>query len=143
VCEASRFPFRRVVGVELSPDLHQIAQRNVQTYRPRRRCAAVELVNSDVLDYEIPDDVTVVHMFNPFRGTIFASVVEKLLASAERAPRPLRIIYANPEEERQLLASKRLHLVGDVLPGWRDGTVPAARSIRTYVVDPGQLQRAR
>jgi len=136
VCEATRFPFRRVIGVELSPDLHRIAQRNVQSYRPRQRCGEVQLVNCDAMHYQIPDDVTVLYMFNPFRGGIFAAVLEELLRSFDRAPRPLRVIYANPEEESQLLATGRFQLVNDVVSGWRQGDDSVARSIRTYLVDP-------
>jgi hypothetical protein len=68
VLVASRFPFKRVIGVELVRELHGIAQENVQRTQRRLRCADVELVNSGILDYEIPDDVTFVYMFNPFRG---------------------------------------------------------------------------
>lgn len=57
----------------------------------------------DAREFEIPDDVTVVYLNNPFSGPIFAYVVESLLASVKRSPRRLRIIYFNPVEERLLL----------------------------------------
>src|SRR5947199_8350478 len=66
VLEAARLPFRRVIGVELAEDLHRIAEANVASYRGRLKCRNIELVHSDVLDYDIPDDVTYVYMFSPF-----------------------------------------------------------------------------
>src|SRR5689334_4233932 len=92
---ALRYPFKRVVGVELAPRLHRIAQDNIGRNRDRLRCGSVQLVQADVLDYPIPDDVTVVFLDNPFTGAIFGTVLERLLASVDRAPRPLRIIYFN------------------------------------------------
>lgn len=101
--QAAAYPFRRVIGVELSPDLAETARRNVLTSLPSLQCRQVEVVSADALGYEVPDDVTIAYFNNPFHGHIFAAVVDKLLASLRRRPRELRIIYMYPEEERQLL----------------------------------------
>lgn len=79
VLQAARYPFRRVIGVELSPVLHAHAQRNVELALATLRCKDVALVNRDVLAYEVPDDVTVVYFYNPFQGSVFSSIVGKLL----------------------------------------------------------------
>jgi hypothetical protein len=100
---ASGYPFRRVIGVELSERMHAIAVENIERTRHRLRCADVELVCSDALEYEIPEDVSVVYLGNPFSGPVFATVLERLLATVERNPRRLRIVYFNPVEERRLL----------------------------------------
>lgn len=100
---AARYPLARVIGVELSERLHQAAQENIARTRHRLRCQDVELVLSDVMDYDIPDDVTLAYFSNPFTGRIFGSVIDRLTASLERHPRRLRVIYFNPVEERQLL----------------------------------------
>jgi SAM-dependent methyltransferase len=63
---AARYPFKRVIGVEFSESLTAIARRNMATFRARLRCHDVELVTADVVDYRIPDDVSVVYMFNLF-----------------------------------------------------------------------------
>ena len=49
VLVASEFPFRRVVGVEISAELHAIASDNARRYRGRQRCRDVELVHMDAL----------------------------------------------------------------------------------------------
>ena len=101
--QAAAYPFRRIIGVELSSELVETARRNVERSLPTLRCKNIDLVNTDVLDYDIPDDVTVVYFFNPFEGEVFRRVVHKLLASLRRRPRLMRIIYTNPVEENTLL----------------------------------------
>jgi SAM-dependent methyltransferase len=130
---AARYPFARVIGVEVSGRLNAIARRNLDG---RRRCEHVELVTADVLDYEIPDDVTVVYMYNPFRGATFDAVIAKLIASVDRRPRTVRLIYLNPKEHDRLLATGRFRFERRAgrLRLRRDA---AARSyIRLYVLQP-------
>ena len=114
VLEASRFPFKKVIGVELASQLHTIAQQNVKSMRRRAHCMEIELVNSDVLDYDFPDDVTFVYMFNPFRGAIFQAAVQMMIRSLDRNPRTLHLIYLNPYEEPYLLATERFRVDGEV-----------------------------
>ncbi len=100
---ASKYPFRRVIGVEISDRLHVIALDNIERNRHRFRCHDVQLVHSDAREYEIPEDVSVVYLGNPFSGPVFATVLERLMATLERNPRRMRIVYFNPVEERRLL----------------------------------------
>lgn len=100
---AWKYPFRRVIGVELSEQLNQIARDNVERNRHRLRCGDVQIVHADMLEYEVPDDVTVAYFNNPFSGRIFQAAVDKLVASLRRKPRRIRVIYSNPIEERMLL----------------------------------------
>jgi hypothetical protein len=50
-------------------------------------------------------------MHNPFRGQVFEQAVAELLASLDRNPRRIRVIYRVPMEEQQLLATGRARLV--------------------------------
>jgi hypothetical protein len=117
---AMQYPFRRVYGVELSPDLHAVAERNLRLVSRRLRCGDVRLVCCDALDFEIPDDVTVASFHNPFGGETFQAVIRRVLDSLDRAPRRLRVIYVNPVEESVLLRTGRFRLVRQ-LRGWRPG----------------------
>jgi hypothetical protein len=131
---ALNYPFRRVYGVELSEQLHAVAERNLEAGRDRLRCQDVRLVNANALDFEIPDDVTVVWLYNPFVGEVFEAVVAKLLASVDRAPRRVRVVYGNPIEEAALLRTGRFHQVRTV-GGWRPGAEWArSNSYRMYEV---------
>ncbi|HEX4814809.1 MAG TPA: class I SAM-dependent methyltransferase [Nonomuraea sp.] len=141
VVEAARYPFRRVIGVELSAELAGIARDNVRNMRVRRRCGEIELVVSDVLDYAIPDDVTVTFFNNPFRGPIFSAVIDRLVASADRAPRPVRVIYYNPVEEAYLLGTGRFRHVRTI-PLTPDPLGPPFGTFRIYDLLPGSAGAA-
>jgi hypothetical protein len=108
---ALRYPFKRVVGVELSEELNRVAHGNVEHNRARLRCQQVELVTSDVLEFPIPDDMTVAFFANPFQGALFATVIDRLLVSLDRRPRRLRLIYRNPVEHASLMATGRFRPV--------------------------------
>ena len=131
---ALSYSFSRIYGVELSEQLHEVAERNVAASRDRLRCPDVRLVNANALDYEIPDDVTVVWLYNPFVGEILETFVERLLASVDRAPRRVRVIYGNPHEEATLLRTGRFRQVR-ALRGWRPGEEwSRSNSYRMYEV---------
>ena len=93
---AALYPFRKVIGVEISEKLNQIARENLRKNVHRLVCKDIQLVTSDVAQYEIPDDVTVVYFYNPFEGEIFTDTIDKICASLAKNPRELRVIYANP-----------------------------------------------
>ncbi len=108
VFQAARdYPFRRVVGVELSDVLTEIARENIERNQHRLRCAHVDLVVADVINYDIPDDATVVYCNNPFVGDVFAAATDKLLASYDRRKRRIRFIYTNPIEHDYLVGTGR------------------------------------
>jgi SAM-dependent methyltransferase len=115
VLEAARFPFGRVVGIELSEKLHDIARDNARRTRQRLRCGNIELLRTDVLDYEMPDDITVVFFNNPFLGPVFQTVIDRLVESLDRNPRQIKIIYYNPVEERAILGTGRAELVRELV----------------------------
>jgi SAM-dependent methyltransferase len=133
---AAEYPFRRVIGVELSTRLVKIAQHNLDCCRAQLWCKDVVVVNADAVNYEIPDDATIVFMYNPVRGATFAAVVQNLLDSYDRSPRMLRIIYANPTEEAILLSTGRVRTIRR-LRGFRPGREwSRSNSCRMYVVQP-------
>ncbi len=120
VYQAARYPFRRVIGIELSEQLNQVARGNIERNRHRLRCRHVEIVTAYVQEYQIPDDLTVAFFANPFTGRLFASTIQDLVASVDRRPRRLRLIYRCPVEHEFLMATGRFRLVR-VVRGWRPG----------------------
>lgn len=93
---AAKYPFRRVVGVELSERLHRASQANVDRKRAAMACGEVELVNCDALEYAVPDDATVFYMYNPFKGHVFDTVIDRIRRSVEEKPRSVTLVYTNP-----------------------------------------------
>jgi hypothetical protein len=131
---AMHYRFRRVYGVELSERVHEIAVHNLEICRHRLCCRDVRLIRADAAEFEIPDDVTVALFNNPFVGELFEAVIERLLASVDRNPRPLRIVYGNPVEEDALLRTGRVQPVR-TLRGWRPGREwSRSNSYRLYEV---------
>ena len=92
---AANYRFRRIVGVELDAQLHASAQANSRAGR-RAACDNIDLICADATEYEVPDDVTIVYMFNPFLGSIFEKVLGKIQESLDRNPRELVMLYGHP-----------------------------------------------
>lgn len=137
VLQAARFPFRRVIGVEIAPELTEIAHANIAASRDGLRCQEIELVTADVLEYRLPPDVTVAYLYNPFRGPVFAAFVTQLIDALDRDPRPFRLIYSTPMEHELLMRSGRFEVIREAR-GLRPGTEWSSKlSIRMYgIVDP-------
>lgn len=88
-------PFRRVLGIDISPGLVEKARENIQQARKRLKCE----VRADVADaqtYAVPDDITVVHFNNPFTGDTLAQAVGNIRESLRRRPRDLTIVFGSP-----------------------------------------------
>jgi hypothetical protein len=133
LCQAARYPFSRVIGVEISPALVDVARKNVDSNRRRFGATVVELVNADAVDFEIPDDVTVAYLYHPFAGKTFEAVIDRLVESIDRKPRRLTIIYACPGLENYILATGRFQLKRTSRGGLSDFL---ARRVSVYSHDP-------
>jgi SAM-dependent methyltransferase len=84
---ALRHPFRRVIGIELLPTLAADARRN--TAGERERCQVIE---GDAAELPLPDDATVIYMFNSFGDESLAQVATRIRESLLRRPRRLRLL---------------------------------------------------
>jgi SAM-dependent methyltransferase len=93
---AAQFPFRKVVGVEFSDELHRIAERNLAKLSGTLNAAAVELICQDAQGYIFPAGNFVVYLFNPFRDTVMQTVLKNLERRFARSPAELYLIYYNP-----------------------------------------------
>lgn len=103
VRQAARRPFKRVIGVELAPQLAEQAERLVAEDR-RRRCDSVEIVVADLTSWTVPSDVTFAYAYNVLSGASLQRMLDRLAESVERAPRELLLFYANPEHEDEVRA---------------------------------------
>lgn len=109
---ASDYPFNKIVGVELMPDLHRAAQKNIAGYSSdRQRCRRIEAVRMDARDFQFPPGSLVVYLFNPFSESTFAQVLENLRLSDEQAPREIYVAYRYTEHEKLLAAAEWLEKI--------------------------------
>ncbi len=96
VVVAATYPFKRVIGVEIAPQLDVVARENVRRASPRLRCRDIDLIAVDANTYSLPNDVTVVFIYNSFVGDILSNVLGNIRKSLDEAPRKLTLVYANP-----------------------------------------------
>ena len=111
VYQAARFRFGRVEGIEMYAELTRIAQSNIDRNRRQLACANVELLTADITSVRVPDDMTVAYIYNPVRGESFRRLLENIVASLDRRPRRVRLIYANPTEAAVIESTGRFQLV--------------------------------
>jgi predicted RNA methylase len=99
---AAMYPFARVIGVEVQPQLHAIANRNIMAFSdPGRQSPLIESICADAREFEFPPGNLVVYLFNPFPDYVLREVLAKLVASARREPRQIYVLYNAPFERQE------------------------------------------
>jgi SAM-dependent methyltransferase len=94
---AAELPFRSIIGVEFSCDLHVLAQNNLKTYRNRKQvCFQIESVNADATEYKFPPEPLIVYFFFPFDRPVMEPVIQNLNRSLVEHPRDVILVYHNP-----------------------------------------------
>lgn len=100
---AARFPFAAIVGVEFSPQLHQVALDNLRKFRAATdKGGNVRLELGDASQFPLPPEPGVYYFYNPFGADILGRVVENIRQSLIAAPRPCYLVYYNPVHEEVL-----------------------------------------
>ena len=109
---ASEFPFAKIVGIELSDNLHRIAEENVKRYKSAtQQCVVFDLKCMDALEYSYEDDAFVLFLFDPFGREILQNIIANLEASLRERPREAFVAYVYPQYEDLLRKSAVLHKV--------------------------------
>ena len=122
IAVAATRPFRQVIGVEVLPELADIARDNIQRARRKFRCHNVEVIVADATTFPVPTDVTVIYLFNPFTGDVLTAVQRQIHQSLLDEPRKLTLFYMNPLTDEDTFAELPwLEKRGDVPTGVWDG----------------------
>ena len=95
---AAERPFRRIIGVEFSAQLHDVALENLRGALPGLKCREVELILADATQWKVPDEATILFFFNPFHGEVLAKVFDNIRRSLAEAPRKITIVYVRSEK---------------------------------------------
>jgi SAM-dependent methyltransferase len=97
---ASQYPFLRVEGVELNPELAAITKANITLWQcdpAADALAPLTLYQADATQHPLPSAPTVAFLFHPFERP----VLRRYLLHVERAltshPQPFDLLYANAE----------------------------------------------
>jgi SAM-dependent methyltransferase len=114
---AAQYPFLRIVGVELMPELHEAAEENIGKFLSEGRSQVesfeaesvrIESVLGDAREFELPREPLVIYLFNPLPKRAFSEVLDRLKRSLEECPRPVWVVYHNPVLENVLGATSFL-----------------------------------
>lgn len=97
--EASRFPFGKVAGIELQPELVRIARRNLNRLRLTDR---VSCIQADAISFDGYGDYNVYFFFNPFSEEVMEKVMDRILESRGGRWQDAVFIYHNPRYLRIL-----------------------------------------
>jgi SAM-dependent methyltransferase len=159
---ATEFPFRDIVGVELSGELAGIARANaaiIAARHPQRTRARVEI--GDAGTFPLPAGDLVLFFFFPFRAAVTAQIVASIERALEQERRAIYVIFVNPIDGALFDASPKLlrrwartvvHAReergyspegDDLVIIWQGGAAPppTERADAQFVAPPGQRAR--
>lgn len=95
---ASDFPFKEIIGVEFSQELHEIAGNNLHNYLTKTgKKNNFKLICMDVVDYDFPKTDLVIFLYNPFFGKVMDAVLDKITHFLLKQKFDLVILYRNPQ----------------------------------------------
>jgi SAM-dependent methyltransferase len=105
---AAEYPFKQVLGIEVSPAFYEVAKENLVTARKRGlRCKDVRLQRDDARIAHYPPGDLVVFLFNPFDAEALRATLASI--EARRDPGKTWLLYHTPVEQH----------VFDELPQWQ------------------------
>jgi len=102
--------FAHLVGVELAPALHAVAQDNVRRWKAAGKPGDFRLECLDATRFEPPPGELVYYLFNPFGRPALEQVVQRLVASLDAAPRRVDILYVFPAHRDVIEATGRFRV---------------------------------
>ena len=97
----SKFPFAKIVGVEIDPELVEIANRNLRTLKISN--AVIECC--DAAAFGPLEEYNYFYFFDPFPCAVMMDVLKNIEQSIRAQPRRVTLIYLNPSCHDLLEAS--------------------------------------
>jgi SAM-dependent methyltransferase len=89
--------FGSVMGVELDAGLAATARQNARAFTVRTGIAddAIQVLEQDAAEFDLPERPTALFMFNPFGAETLGAVLIRAVESVIRCPRPFFVAYYN------------------------------------------------
>jgi hypothetical protein len=116
---AAEFPFKHVLGVEISPALSKQARANCESFRSNRQaCKNLEVQCGDAAEFVFPNVPLVIYMFNPFSEEIVSQLLMNLAQSISMQPREVFVIYYNPLHRHAIQACPAFALCFEGTDEW-------------------------
>jgi len=89
----ARYPFSKITGIELMPELVAIAEQNLR----KLHISNVTMAISDAADFVDLDGYNYFYFYSPFPSNVMLEVMHNIMASLRNNPRIVHLIYCNPE----------------------------------------------
>jgi SAM-dependent methyltransferase len=96
---ASHYGFEKITGIDFSPQLCEEAKSNLIHVKEKLPTASFRVIQQDASYYEIPGDISVIFLFNPFDEVIMNRVIKNILDSQQKNSRTIWVIYVNPQHK--------------------------------------------
>ena len=110
---AADYPFRRILGVELFPALHRVAQENLNAYASdSQQCFALEAVCGDAREFIFPAEPILLYLFNSLPEAALIEVMANLDRFAAPVSPPGYLLYHNPLLEHVLANYPAFNKIG-------------------------------
>lgn len=101
---ASEFPFKRIVGLEFSPELHKIAETNIGLYHSEsQKCRNIQSMNLDFVDFTLTNEPLTLFFFDPCRGRALEKTIQRIGQSLLTNPYPVFVAYVAPSGDVEQL----------------------------------------
>ncbi|WP_052201089.1 methyltransferase domain-containing protein [Terriglobus sp. TAA 43] len=99
---ASQFGFRDIFGIELQPNLAEIASENVQRWRERESIPMdVSILCGDgpSLLPQLLAGPVLIYLYNPFQGPVLKALLDSIIHQSDKFSGPIDVLYLYPEYE--------------------------------------------
>jgi SAM-dependent methyltransferase len=104
---AAAFPFSRILGVELAPELCAIARTNGKSD------LRIAVLQQDAATFTYPDAPLVVFLYHPFLKLVLRRCLANLERQRRHCPHPTYLLYANCRYEKVMTKFPFLEIVWD------------------------------
>jgi len=112
---AAGLPFRAVVGIEFSRELHEIAVQNISRF-PQHLISAGAVTSrcEDAASFPLPPSNLVCYFHNPFGPPVLSEVVTRLVAHHDSGYRIL-VIYLDPRHREVFERTSKFAILDETL----------------------------
>ncbi len=116
-----RFPFARVDGLEVAPELAAVARSNF-TRLHEKRCT---IFTTDATRFDRYGDYDFLYLYSPFPASVMTQCMARVVESVDEHPRTVTVLYVNTYCHDQIVATGRVTFE-------RMGRTPHGNDIKLY-----------
>jgi hypothetical protein len=120
---AAHYGFTKISGIDISKEFLDDTRQNLLVVKKKFPDLKFDVLLRDAFYCQIPTDISVVFIFNPFDEVIMSGVVNNILMSLEKEPRTIRVIYINPLYENLFLESGFVKTRSHKKLNWLQGAI--------------------